>query len=178
MENANVAFAGSGHKLAISTYDFLCAISIELRVSSEVVNSVARIAAALFPDQVTYVARDFIPNLWMNRVMVQVANGDFMMVDADLWHNVLYYLKNFSGVNLSKYKYDPETKISFQDWFEELVRVDPVIYINTDKPFESIPQEFATKDYVDIVNRMSVAIYVMDVFGSAPREFNRSLNKP
>lgn len=173
---SDLAYAGSGHPLTLNTYDVLCAINTELRVSSELVNGIARIASVLFPQKIEYFSAEFIPNIWMNRVMLQVADGRYMAFDPDLWHNVVYYLKNFAGIDWEQFHYSSRTNMEFSVWFEEIVRTLPTVTIQTEKSFDAIPQDVATKDYVEIVNRMSVSIYVMDVFGSSPRNSQKSIS--
>ena len=169
MTEPELKIAGGGFPLAVDTYDFLCIISHELQASSPVVNAVARVASALFPDKIEYVERGFIPNMWMNRVMVQTATGQYLMLDANIWHDTYYYLVNFSGVDLSKFRYDSKENIAFPQWFEAKVQESPTVLINTEKNYTDIPRN-VTREYVDIVNRLSISIYVLDAFGSSPRE--------
>lgn len=177
MSDENLTIAGGGNPLRLATYDFLCVISHELQASSYVMNAVARVAAALFPDRIDYVDRSFIPNMWMNRVMVQAADGRYLMVDAKLWHDAYHYLTKFSGVNIADFRYDTKERITFPEWFERKVKNTPFVDIDTTKTYEDIP-ETVTHAYVDIVNRLAISIYVLDAFGSTPREtIRQNLNQ-
>lgn len=169
--------AGSGTPAQISTYDLLCIISRELQASSHVINAVARVAGMLFPEKLEHVNRDFIRNMWMNRVLVQTTTNELVMVDADIWHDVYHYLMYFSGLDISKYTYSSDATITFPEWFETKVRDEPIVEVQTDKKHSDIP-DTVTKAYVDIVNRLSVSLYVLDAFGSSPRENLRQNLRP
>jgi hypothetical protein len=74
-----------------------------------------------------------------------------------------------AGVNVSDYRYDPKSKIPFQQWFEKKIMDEPYIELQTEKTYEDIHKE-VTREYVDIMTRLSISIYVLDAFGSGPRE--------
>lgn len=173
-EEKNLTIAGGGFPLKVSSYDFLCIISNELQASSQVVSAVARVAAKLFPSQIEYIEGGFIPNMWMNRVLVQADGGKYLLLDANLWHNVYYYLVNFSGVDISQFRYNTKDQIPFPQWFEAKIREIPFVEVNTEKTFEDIPADLVTKQYVEIVNRLAMCIYVLDAFGSTPRDTIRN----
>lgn len=152
--------------LTISTYDFLSVVCKELQISSVTVNCLSRIAYALFPNKITRINPNFIPNLWVNKILAQLPDKSIGVIDADLWHSIYYYLVNFSGVDKEFYQYD--TSIPFETWFTKVVADTPNLTINNSKTWDDIPQEL-TKDYVDISNRILISMYILDSFGSRPR---------
>jgi hypothetical protein len=154
-------------KVEINTYDFLSVVSLELQVSPPTVNSVTRVALALFPERIERIEQSFVPNLWVNRILIQLPDGLFGIVDANLWSDVHYYLVNFSGVDKSFYTYD--RKIPFEQWFADKVAEVPTLIVDASRPYSDIPNVL-TKEYVDISNRILISMYVIDAFGSGPRE--------
>lgn len=153
--------------MLINTYDFLSVTSRELQVSPVTVSALTRIAYALFPNKIERVNPNFIPNLWVNRILIELPDSTMGVVDADLWHSVYYYLVHFSGVSPEFYQYDI-TK-PYEDWFKQKVAETPEIEINTNHTFDDIPID-VTREYIDIYNRILISLYVMDAFGSAPRK--------
>lgn len=152
--------------LRVSTYDFLSVTSLELQVSPLTVNSVARLAWAMFPERMEQIDPAFIPNLWVNRILIQLPNNKYGVIDANIWHDVYYYLVNFSGVEKSFYTYPKDQP--FEDWFAKTVESQPEVTLDVNRPVTDIPN-VVTKEYIDISNRLMIAMYVLDVFGSSPR---------
>lgn len=153
--------------LKINTYDFLSVVCKELQVSPVTVNAVTRIAYALFPDKIERVNPHFIPNLWVNRVLIELPDKSLGIVDARLWHKVYYYLVNFSGTAREFYQYDINQQ--FEDWFKQVVDSKPEMEILNDKGYDDVP-DIVDQDYLDINNRLLISIYVVDSFGSSPRK--------
>lgn len=160
-------------KLTVSTYDFLSVVCKELQVSPITVNAVARIAYQLFPQQIKRLNPNFIPNLWVNKILIQLPDETLGVIDAELWHAVYYYLTNFAQIDRDFYTYDAKT--SFEDWFTQRVAETPELEIHGDSKFDDIPQT-VTQDYVDIANRILISMYILDAFGAGPRE--GMANKP
>ena len=152
--------------ITVATYDFLSAVSLELQISPPTVNSVTRLAWSMFPERIERINQSFVPNLWVNRILIQLPDGLFGIVDADLWHDVYYYLTHFSGVSKDFYTYDKS--MAFEDWFASKVAERDSITIDISTPLSAIPKD-VTREYIDINNRLLISMYVLDAFGMNPR---------
>lgn len=152
--------------LEISTYDFLAVTSLELQVSVQTVNSVARLAYTIFPDFVEKIDNTFVPNLWVNRILIQLPDSSFCIVDANIWHDVYYYLTRFSGIDNSFYKY-PKT-MPFDSWFSSKVDETPTINIDISVPYSRI-SKVLTREYIDINSRIQLALYTLNTFSQKPK---------
>ena len=157
--------------IEVATYDFLSAVSLELQISPPTVNSVTRLAWAMFPERIERINQSFVPNLWVNRILIQLPDGLFGIVDADLWHDVYYYLTHFSGIAKEFYTYD--RAVGFEEWFATRVAESQTLRIDVSTPLSFIPKE-VTREYIDINNRLLVSMYVLDAFGMNPRNIMQS----
>jgi hypothetical protein len=154
------------NKIEIQTYDLLSVLSHELQISPPTVNSVTRLAWAMFPERIERIDQSFVHNLWVNRILIQLPDGLFGIVDAELWHTVYYYLKHFSGLNMQEYVYDKSS--AFPDWFAAKVAEQPVVEIDISTSVNNVPSE-VTKEYLDINNRLLISLYVINAFGNNPK---------
>ena len=154
------------NKIEIQTYDLLSVLCHELQISPPTVNSVTRLAWAMFPERIERIDQSFVHNLWVNRILIQLPDGLFGIIDADLWYSVYYYLKNFSGLDIANYRYDK--RVAFPDWFAAKVAEQPLVEIDISTDVSLVPNE-VTKEYLDINNRLLISLYIINAFGNNPK---------
>lgn len=155
--------------ISISTYDYLSIVSHELQISPPTVNSLLRVAWFLCPEHIERIKGNFVPNLWINRILMQLPDDTYGIVDATLWYNVYNYLKNHSNINHSDFIYPADRP--FEEWFAEKVSEIQTLTVNTSTPYEDTIKDLeVTKEYVDIHQRLALSMYVLKAFGDSPKK--------